>query len=108
HRRTVVASQLASGPSRTPDRAVDLLAGDRSRKQRSAARLPRVELPPHVAWPALHARTRRKQIRRKGHSVSMLLDELGRRLFRYVHERHLVYAACWEDPRVDREALAIG
>ena len=38
----------------------------------------------------------------------MLLDHLGERLFRYVHERHLIYAACWEDPRVDREALAIG
>lgn len=37
-----------------------------------------------------------------------MLDFFGEHLFRYVHERHLVYAACWEDPRVDREALSIG
>ena len=29
------------------------------------------------------------------------------RLFRLVHGRHLVYNTCWEDPRLDREALEL-
>jgi S-adenosylmethionine-diacylglycerol 3-amino-3-carboxypropyl transferase len=35
-------------------------------------------------------------------------DWLGRQLFDYVHGRQLVYAACWEDPAVDCQALQIG
>lgn len=38
----------------------------------------------------------------------MLFDWIGQRFFRLVHERSLVYAACWEDPEVDRAALGIG
>ncbi|MCU0982993.1 MAG: BtaA family protein, partial [Pirellulaceae bacterium] len=29
------------------------------------------------------------------------------RVFRLVHSRHLVYNTCWEDPRLDRIALAL-
>ena len=29
-------------------------------------------------------------------------------LFNYVHGNHLVYNTCWEDPRLDREALELG
>jgi S-adenosylmethionine-diacylglycerol 3-amino-3-carboxypropyl transferase len=28
--------------------------------------------------------------------------------FRFVHQRNLVYNTCWEDPRLDREALDLG
>lgn len=31
--------------------------------------------------------------------------KLHERLFSYVHSSHLVYNTCWEDPRIDREAL---
>ena len=30
------------------------------------------------------------------------------RWFRWIHGNNLVYNACWEDPRIDREALSIG
>jgi len=30
---------------------------------------------------------------------------LSKKLFSYVHGNHLVYNQCWEDPRLDREAL---
>ncbi len=30
-----------------------------------------------------------------------------RQVFRYVHGNHLVYNTCWEDPRLDREAMAL-
>jgi S-adenosylmethionine-diacylglycerol 3-amino-3-carboxypropyl transferase len=36
-----------------------------------------------------------------------LIDWAGRRMFSLVHQHHLVYNTCWEDPRLDREALAI-
>jgi len=29
------------------------------------------------------------------------------RVFRFVHDRHLVYNTCWEDPRLDRGALEL-
>jgi len=32
-------------------------------------------------------------------------DAIGKRVFRAVHSRSLVYNTCWEDPRLDREAL---
>lgn len=32
----------------------------------------------------------------------------GDAFFSFVHRRHLVYNTCWEDPRLDREALALG
>ncbi len=37
----------------------------------------------------------------------MGLDWLGQRFFRWVHEQHLVYAACWEDPQADRLAMQL-
>ncbi|MEO1618018.1 MAG: BtaA family protein [Planctomycetota bacterium] len=38
----------------------------------------------------------------------MLKEWLGKRCFSAVHRRNLVYNTCWEDPRLDREALALG
>lgn len=38
----------------------------------------------------------------------MLGDWLSGHSFRFVHQHHLVYNACWEDPRLDRQALALG
>jgi S-adenosylmethionine-diacylglycerol 3-amino-3-carboxypropyl transferase len=35
-------------------------------------------------------------------------DWINQNLFHAVHRNNLVYAACWEDPRVDRAALKIG
>ncbi len=35
----------------------------------------------------------------------MIHDWIGQRLFQQVHHRNLVYNTCWEDPRLDREAL---
>jgi S-adenosylmethionine-diacylglycerol 3-amino-3-carboxypropyl transferase len=37
-----------------------------------------------------------------------MFNWLGQTLFRYIHEKHLVYAACWEDPLADRLGLEIG
>ncbi len=36
-----------------------------------------------------------------------MFDWLGQRMFRLVHERNLVYASCWEDPRADLIGLQI-
>jgi len=33
---------------------------------------------------------------------------MSSRFFRFVHQHHLVYNACWEDPRLDRVALELG
>ena len=33
---------------------------------------------------------------------------LGSRVFQLIHMRNLVYNTCWEDPRLDRQALEIG
>lgn len=35
-------------------------------------------------------------------------DVVGARVFRLVHGHNLVYNTCWEDPRLDREAMALG
>ena len=37
-----------------------------------------------------------------------VIDSAGRRFFSWVHGHNLVYNACWEDPRLDRQALALG
>jgi hypothetical protein len=37
-----------------------------------------------------------------------LTDAINCGWFNFVHRRNLVYNACWEDPRIDRQALAIG
>ena len=34
-----------------------------------------------------------------------IAETISRRCFQRVHGRHLVYNQCWEDPRLDREAL---
>jgi S-adenosylmethionine-diacylglycerol 3-amino-3-carboxypropyl transferase len=36
-----------------------------------------------------------------------MFDWIGQQLFDFVHRNHLVYAACWEDPAVDCQALQI-
>lgn len=36
-----------------------------------------------------------------------LAELVSRRCFRYVHGNNLVYNTCWEDPRLDREALQL-
>jgi S-adenosylmethionine-diacylglycerol 3-amino-3-carboxypropyl transferase len=36
-----------------------------------------------------------------------MFDWIGQRIFRNVHERNLVYASCWEDPRADLVGLRI-
>ena len=35
----------------------------------------------------------------------VLLDWISGRVFNSVHRNNLVYNTCWEDPRLDREAL---
>lgn len=37
-----------------------------------------------------------------------IFDWISRRVFNAVHRNNLVYNTCWEDPRLDREALRIG
>lgn len=37
-----------------------------------------------------------------------LMDQLDQRIFDALYRRSLVYNACWEDPAVDRQALALG
>jgi S-adenosylmethionine-diacylglycerol 3-amino-3-carboxypropyl transferase len=37
-----------------------------------------------------------------------IFDWVSRRVFNAVHRNNLVYNTCWEDPRLDREALRIG
>lgn len=37
-----------------------------------------------------------------------LFQRLGSRWFRFVHGNNLVYNTCWEDPRLDRQALNLG
>jgi S-adenosylmethionine-diacylglycerol 3-amino-3-carboxypropyl transferase len=37
-----------------------------------------------------------------------ILDWISRRVFDAVHRNNLVYNTCWEDPRLDREALRLG
>lgn len=37
-----------------------------------------------------------------------LLDRIDQKVFDAIYSRSLVYNTCWEDPAVDRQALAIG
>lgn len=37
-----------------------------------------------------------------------LIEALNTRWFNFVHMNNLVYNTCWEDPRLDREALQLG
>lgn len=37
-----------------------------------------------------------------------LSDRISLKCFRWVHQHELVYNTCWEDPRLDREALNLG
>ncbi|MFO0944569.1 MAG: DUF3419 family protein [Planctomycetota bacterium] len=36
-----------------------------------------------------------------------IFDWIGQRCFGMVHGNNLVYNTCWEDPRLDREALGL-
>lgn len=38
----------------------------------------------------------------------MLATHVSRAVFKLCHGNHLVYNTCWEDPRLDREALGLG
>ncbi|QEG41705.1 DUF3419 family protein [Roseimaritima ulvae] len=38
----------------------------------------------------------------------MITHWIGQRVFSTVHTKNLVYNTCWEDPRLDREALQLG
>lgn len=38
----------------------------------------------------------------------MIKEWIGNRCFTAVHQRNLVYNTCWEDPRLDRQALDLG
>lgn len=38
----------------------------------------------------------------------MMTQWIGRKCFSVVHQKNLVYNTCWEDPRLDREALELG
>ncbi|MEN1680174.1 MAG: BtaA family protein [Planctomycetota bacterium] len=38
----------------------------------------------------------------------MLATQLSRAFFKFCHGNHLVYNTCWEDPRLDRQALELG
>lgn len=40
--------------------------------------------------------------------MGRITEGLSNSVFRYVHGNNLVYNTCWEDPRLDREALQIG
>ena len=37
-----------------------------------------------------------------------LAERVSRRCFQWVHRNNLVYNTCWEDPRLDREAMRLG
>ena len=37
--------------------------------------------------------------------MSLLSEAISSKLFKLVHGNNLVYNACWEDPRLDKEAL---
>ena len=37
-----------------------------------------------------------------------LAETISRKCFEFVHQNHLVYNTCWEDPRLDRQALQLG
>lgn len=38
----------------------------------------------------------------------MIGEKVSHAWFQWIHRTNLVYNACWEDPRLDREAMAIG
>jgi S-adenosylmethionine-diacylglycerol 3-amino-3-carboxypropyl transferase len=40
--------------------------------------------------------------------MKFLPDWTKQKFFAYVHGNHLVYNCCWEDPRLDREAMQLG
>jgi S-adenosylmethionine-diacylglycerol 3-amino-3-carboxypropyl transferase len=37
-----------------------------------------------------------------------IAESIGQEVFKLVHRNNLVYNTCWEDPRLDREALQLG
>lgn len=41
-------------------------------------------------------------------TITVIADWLNVRMFNLVHRNNLVYNTCWEDPRLDRQALELG
>ena len=41
-------------------------------------------------------------------SKPSLIDKVDHALFNAIYSRNLVYNTCWEDPAIDRQALALG
>jgi len=37
----------------------------------------------------------------------MVLNWIGEKCFQSIHRSNLVYNTCWEDPRLDREAMKL-
>jgi S-adenosylmethionine-diacylglycerol 3-amino-3-carboxypropyl transferase len=44
----------------------------------------------------------------KSTPVKTLSDWATKHIFSYVHNNHLVYNTCWEDPRIDRAVMRLG
>ena len=40
--------------------------------------------------------------------IPNLRDKLDQKIFNAIYSRSLVYNTCWEDPAIDRQALALG
>lgn len=40
--------------------------------------------------------------------MERILSSASKRLFNLIHQNNLVYNSCWEDPRLDREAMKLG
>jgi S-adenosylmethionine-diacylglycerol 3-amino-3-carboxypropyl transferase len=41
------------------------------------------------------------------HAVNMLSNWAAKQIFTHVHSNNLVYNTCWEDPRIDRNVMAL-
>lgn len=39
--------------------------------------------------------------------MAQVVQWLGSKMFKFVHQNNLIYNTCWEDPRLDRQALQI-
>src|SRR6476469_3298303 len=66
-------------------------------------------MPTTVGLPTVHGTHKvppPKSPRLRGRSTSVL-DWVSSRVFKFVHGHNLVYNTCWEDPRLDRQALQL-
>ena len=55
----------------------------------------------------VHAQPRLRQPDRLTHSLGRVARQSHDLLFKTIHSNTLIYNACWEDPRLDRELLAL-